>query len=266
MRVDLTDAYENGAYIEGAAEYPARWAAEAAAFREALGDRFQTVSYGDGPRAEMDIFLPQDAPLGTVVFVHGGYWKAFDRSFWSHFAAGALSKGWAVAIPSYTLCPDARISQITREIAAAVQVVAEMGEGPLSLVGHSAGGHLVARMLDRSVLPSDIGTRITATVPISPLSDLRPLLQTDMNDILQLDMREAEAESPVLTRDPYPADVTVWVGADERPAFLDQAQWLGQTWSVPHVVADGRHHFDVINALRDPDSDMVQALVGGSLR
>jgi hypothetical protein len=57
--------------------------------------------------------------------------------------------------------------------------------------------------------------------------------------------------------------VTVWVGADERPAFLDQARWLAETWGCGHVVAPGKHHFDVIDALADPDSQMVATLVGG---
>jgi hypothetical protein len=116
-------------------------------------------------------------------------------------------------------------------------------------------------MLDRSVLPSDIGARLHAAVPISPVVDLRPLLKTDMNGILQLDTVEAEAESPVLMRDRYPARVTVWVGENERPAFLDQAQWLGQAWGVPGVVSAGRHHFDVIDDLADPSSEMVHALI-----
>jgi acetyl esterase/lipase len=259
--LDLTDAYENGAYIEGAAEYPSRWAAQAGAFCEAMGDRFQTISYADGPRAGIDLFLPEVAPVGTVVFVHGGYWKAFDRSFWSHLAAGPLAHGWAVAMPSYTLCPDARISQITQEVAQAVETVAELGDGPMSLAGHSAGGHLVARMLDRSVLPSNLGARLHAVVPISPVADLRPLLETDMNSILQLDAVEAAAESPVLKRDRYPVRVTVWVGENERPAFLDQAQWLGQAWGVQGVISAGRHHFDVIDDLADPSSEMVHALI-----
>ncbi len=142
-----------------------------------------------------------------------------------------------------------------------MEAVAELGDGPISLAGHSAGGHLVARMLDRSVLPSDIGARLHAAVPISPVVDLRPLLKTDMNGILQLDTVEAEAESPVLMRDRYPARVTVWVGENERPAFLDQAQWLGQAWGVQGVISAGRHHFDVIDDLADPSSEMVHALI-----
>jgi arylformamidase len=55
---------------------------------------------------------PKGTPKGLVVFVHGGFWMKLDKSFWSHLAAGPLAHGHAVAMPSYTLCPDIRISGI----------------------------------------------------------------------------------------------------------------------------------------------------------
>ncbi len=131
------------------------------------------------------------------MFVHGGYWKAFDRSVWSHLAAGPLAHGFAVAVPSYTLCPDARIAGITSEIAAFLDRASAEVPGPIHLSGHSAGGHLVSRMLCTDVGLSS-ADRIAHVVSISGVHDLRPLLATQMNQILHLDAREARAESPVL--------------------------------------------------------------------
>lgn len=260
--MELDDAYANAAHIPGAEAYPPRWAAEAAAFRDSLGARAATgLRYGDGAREVFDLFQPEGPAKGCVIFVHGGYWKAFDRSTWSHLAAGPLARGWAVAMPSYTLCPEARISEITGQIATAVTAVAGATEGPLVLTGHSAGGHLVARMLAPGMLPDAVAARIARVVPISPLSDLGPLLRTSMNEVLRLDPEEARAESPL--HQPAPAvPVTVWAGADERPAFLDQAYWLARAWGASCEVVPGRHHFDVIDALADEDSDLVALLTG----
>ena len=261
--MELDDAYANAAYIAGAGDYPPRWAAAAQAFRDGLGGRADLDRrYGDAPRERFDLFHPEGPAKGCVIFVHGGYWKAFDRSSWSHLAAGPLARGWAVAMPSYTLCPEARISQITRQIATAVAAVADLTTGPLVLTGHSAGGHLVARMLAPGMLPAGVADRVARVVPISPLSDLAPLLCTSMNEVLQLDAAEAASESPLHQPVP-PVPVTVWVGADERPAFLDQAAWLARAWGAGHVVAEGKHHFDVIDALADSDSDLVALLTGG---
>lgn len=260
----LDDAYANGAYIEGADAYPPQWEAAAKAFRDRLGARAQQgVRYGPSERQVFDFFQPEGVARGTVVFVHGGYWKAFDASVWSHFAAGALARGWAVAMPSYDLCPDVRIADITRQIAAAVTKVADRTfGGPIALVGHSAGGHLVCRMTDPLILPSEIRERIKQIVSISPVADLGPLMETSMNEVLRIDAAEAQAESLVNMQPPHGLDVTIWVGADERPAFLDQAERLSRTWGARRVVEEGKHHFDIINALEDPESPMIRALLG----
>ena len=261
--MDLTDAYANAAHILDAAAYPTRWAREAAAYRErlAVAGRFRPgLMYGHGSREALDLFLPEAVPLGLMVFVHGGYWLKFDRSLWSHLAAGAVERGWAVAMPSYDLCPRVRISDITRQVAQAVSVAAQEVAGPLRLVGHSAGGHLVARMLAPDLLPNDVARRLAHVMPVSPLSDLRPLMQTEMNADLKLDQAEAEAESPIQMAPPE-VPVTVWVGGAERPAFLDQARWLSDAWGCGHVVAEGSHHFDVIEPLADSASEMVARLL-----
>ena len=261
--MQLDDAYANAAHIPGAEDYPPRWKREAAAFREGLGFRAQTgISYGDSDRQVFDFFQPEGVPRGTMVFVHGGYWKAFAPSDWSHLAGGALARGWTVAMVGYDLCPDVRISTITREVAAAMTEIAARTQGPLALAGHSAGGHLVCRMTDPLILPGEVRDRIEHIVPISPVADLRPLLQTSMNEILQLNEAEAAAESPVNMSPPHGVNVSVWVGADERPAFLEQAELLSRNWGARNNVVEGRHHFDVIDAMTDPESDMVKALLG----
>jgi acetyl esterase/lipase len=260
----LDDAYANGAYIPGAEEFPPRWAAAAEALRTELGARARLgIAYGPGARQFYDLFEPEGVARGTAIFVHGGYWKAFDSRSWSHLARGALARGWAVAMPSYDLCPDVRISEITRQIAAAVSHIAERSFGPLALAGHSAGGHLVARMMDPLVLPSEVRGRIETVVPISPLADLLPLLETSMNADLRLDAAEAEAESPAKMTPPHGTKVTVWVGAEERPAFVEQAQLLARVWGARLVLAEGKHHFDVIDPLADPQSELVKAMLEG---
>lgn len=166
-------------------------------------------------------------------------------------------------MPAYTLAPAARISVMTRQIANAVAAAAGEVAGPVVLTGHSAGGHLVARMACADVaLPGAVLARVTRVVPISPIADLRPLRETGMNVTLGLDLAEAMAESPaLLPRRPGP-DVHVWVGGAERPAFLDQARRLGNAFACPVTVEPGRHHFDAIEGLERPDSPLMRTLLG----
>ncbi|SEM98182.1 Alpha/beta hydrolase family protein [Loktanella fryxellensis] len=257
--MDLDDAYANGPHIPGADGFAPMWRTKAAAFRAAVPGALNE-RYGDRAREVYDLFAPQGATRGTVIFVHGGYWRSTDKDLWTHLAAGPLARGWRVAVVDYDLCPDVGIPQITQQIAAATGVIADRCPGPLRLTGHSAGGHLVARMLDPAVAGAWLG-RVTGVVPISPLSDLEPFLRTSMNADFGLDAAAARAESPLYQSVPD-VPVTVWVGGAERPAFLDQARWLGEAWGCPVVVRPGRHHFDIIAGLEDAGSDLTGAVVG----
>lgn len=286
MIEDWDDAYTNGAYIADGAAYPEKWAKLAQEFRAemlAAGRAELDLRYGPAARATLDLFHPAGAaaglpastppntppntPRGLAVFVHGGYWMAFDKSSWSHLAAGALARGWAVCLPSYTLAPEARIAEITRQVAAAIRFAAARVAGPLRLAGHSAGGHLVTRMVCAdSPLPEDVRSRIGHVVSISGVHDLRPLLRTRMNATLRMDEAEAAAESPALLRPMEGCSVTCWVGSAERPEFLRQNDLLANIWTglgadMRNVHAEGRHHFDVVEELANPASRLTDVLV-----
>jgi len=251
-------AYANGDFIEGGADYPPRWQAKAAEFRSQLGARAQlNLPYGDQIQQKFDLFLPAAAPRGLMLFIHGGYWLAFDRRDFSHLAAGALARGYACAMPSYTLAPQARIAQITQEMHMALTACAKLvPNGPISVTGHSAGGHLAARLANAGAT-SPAAQRITACIPISPIAELSPLMDTSMNETLHLTAQECATESPA--RLPLRAGISahIWVGAQERPAFLWQARTLSEEWACPWTPAPNRHHFNVIDDLETSTSPLI---------
>lgn len=265
---DWNDAYDNRAHIPDAQEYLDNWTTRAAAFRQemlARGQMMADVAYGNAIREKTDIFHPGHASKGLVIYVHGGYWRALDKSFWSHLAAGPLAHGWSMAIPGYTLAPDIRVSGITAQITRAVSSLAESNKGKIRLVGHSAGGHLVTRMLcDDVELPENVAGRIEHTVSVSGLNDLRPLLRTAMNEDLKLDEDEAQRESPVFLKPRKDISLTCWVGAEERPEFLRQNDLLASHWSsagIKTFVDPGKHHFSVVEALSKASSPLTAELM-----
>ena len=260
-RSEADRAYANGAFIAGAEAYPARWEAAALGFRESMGGRARLgLAYGGAERQRFDLFLPEGVARGLLIFLHGGYWMAFGRETWSHLAAGAVARGWACAMPSYTLAPAVRIAGITAEVARACAVAAEAVPGvPVVVTGHSAGGHLSARMgcADQAV------PGLRRVVPVSPLGELAPLMETEMQDALRLDGPECAMESPARLARASGVECHVWVGGHERPAFLWQARHLSEEWDCPWTVDPGRHHFDVIDGLTDPGSALMRACLGG---
>ena len=268
--MDWDAAYDNDLSVPpGAPDYPAVWARDAAAFRAALlmEDRAElNVAYGPAARQRVDLFRPDGTPRGLAVFVHGGYWQSYEGSSWSHFAAGALARGFAVAVPTYRLCPGVRIAEIAGDVAAAVSWAAGQVAGPIHLTGHSAGGHLAARLATTtSPLPDALRARLRNVVPISGLHDLRPLMRTGMNRHLGIDAQEARRESPALLEPLAGIRLSAWIGALERPELIRQTDLLANIWrglgvrtSLRHEV--GRHHYDVIDGLRYPESALTGAL------
>jgi acetyl esterase/lipase len=261
---DWDDEFSNGAYIPGSEALPGLWAAKAAAFRAAHPP--QERAYGAHARQKVDLFRPAGRARGLVVFVHGGYWLAFGKSDWSHLAQGALERGWAVALPQYRLAPEASLPEMVQDVAQAIDLVAAEVEGPIRLAGHSAGGHLVTRMICADSPLAEIA-RLERVVAISGLFELRPLLKTAMNATLRLTPETARAESALLQA-PHPlaCPLTLWVGGAERPEFRRQSRLLAEVWSgldhpITHVEDGTRHHFDVIDGLADPASPLTEALL-----
>jgi len=206
-----SDAYDNVGHIHNAKELMEIWPKLSESYREQSNVE-TNIPYADGERNHFDVFHPEGAVKGLFIFVHGGYWLRFDKSFWSHFAQGSLAKGYAVAMPSYTLCPNAKISQITNEV----------------------------------------------TQSIEGVHDLRPILNIIQNETIQLNQVEALAESPALLKPHLGIPVDCIVGENERPEFIRQNDLLANIWrgmgvatSSHHI--DGKHHFDVIDDLMNPE-------------
>ena len=83
-----------------------------------------------------------------------------------------------------------------------------------------------------------------------------------MNADLKLDDAEVLTESPIHLPKPK-IPVTVWVGAHERPAFLEQSRALADAWKCERIVAPECHHFDVFEPLCDAESALTAALLAG---
>ena len=262
MVTDWDDAYANGKYFAGAQDCISSWGEKAPAYRAELaasGCLKADISYGLGNRQKFDLFMPLIRPLGLAVFVHGGYWHSFCKDDWSHLARGAVDRGWAMAIVGYDLCPNVRIRQISQQVESGIRAASAVVDGPIRLAGHSAGGHLVTRLVcsDIPAMP-----RVQKALSISGIHDLRPLLHTSMNSVLRIDMTEAQQESPALRTPHSGIAVTTWVGANERPEFIRQSKLLANVWTgcdieTKCVEETGTNHFTLIDGLEDAQSALM---------
>lgn len=250
----------------------ASWARDAAAYRQGMGPWAELdVVYGTGERQRLDIFKPAfQTTCGPVaMFIHGGYWQTLDRSFFSHMARGANAHGLTVVVPGYTLCPQTTLSRIIDEVRAAVAFVVKRFDRPVTVCGHSAGGHLAACMFatDWSTFDRSLRSEVVAAgLPISGLFELEPLVSTSLNHKLRLDKDEARRLSPLFWQAPAGKSITAYVGGNESSEFLRQTRALVLHWKnmgadVTGVEVPGTSHFDIIAPLADPNSTMTHDLV-----
>ena len=263
---DFTDAYANAPNIPNGDAWPEAWVEPAKTFRATWPNIETDISYGDHEREAYDLFSPQGESKGLFLFIHGGFWLRLDKSYWSHLAHGALGRGFSVAVPSYPLCPEVRVQDISKSAARAVSHAANKVDGPIILAGHSAGGHLVTRLISEgSKLEAATLKRIQHVVSISGVHDLRPLLKSDLNKGIGLDLSEAQSESPALLSPLIEPVVTCWVGANERSEFVRQnallaSMWRGLGLATATIEEPDKHHFDVIDGLNDEHSPLIKTI------
>lgn len=144
-------------------------------------------TYGDGPRAKLDVYAPQvrrpDRPV--VVFFYGGGWETGAKADYAFAGAALARRGYVVLVPDYRVYPQVRWPAFLQDSAQAVRWArdhaAEYGGDPsrLVLMGHSAGAYNAAmlaldhRWLGAVGMNPDVDVR--AVVGIAGPYDFLPL-------------------------------------------------------------------------------------------
>ena len=272
---DRLDAqYNNRARVADHGEILARWAQRSRAVRAETPCRLD-LRYGPGDGETLDVF-PASAGVTTpsaaggapvLVFIHGGWWRALDKSDHSFIAPAFNAAGAAVVMPNYALCPAVSIEHIALQMTQALAWVwrhaAGFGGDPARIVvaGHSAGGHLAAMLLScrwpevAPDLPPDLVSRALA---VSGVFDLDPLMRTPF---LQADLRLTSDAVRRLSPSGYPAPAGVLnavAGGDESEEFLRHIRLIRKAWGAAVVpvceTVPGANHFTVLDHLADPAS------------
>ncbi|WP_397532944.1 alpha/beta hydrolase [Roseateles sp.] len=259
--------YNNRARVPDAARILERWAEASAFSRERLASRLD-LPYGDGPMERLDVFEAQtehSVRSPVLVFIHGGYWRALDKSDQSFVAPVFTDEGAMVVIPNYGLCPGVGMDRIPLQLTQALAWVwrhaADYGGDPnqIVLAGHSAGGHLASMLAccDWKAVGHDLPRQLVKGVlSISGLHDLGPIMRTPfLQGDLKLDADAVRRLSPINFPAPR-APVYAVVGAQESEEFKRQAQLLRQAWGERTVALceelAGFNHFSILNDLADP--------------
>jgi acetyl esterase/lipase len=123
--------------------------------------RGQRHRYGSHRSQRADLYLPKGAgPFPVMVLIHGGSWQArYGKIVMRGLAGDLVRRGWVVWNIEYRRLGDGGgWPETFQDVAAAIDHLQEL-DSPLdlervSILGHSAGGHLGLWAASRSKLPA----------------------------------------------------------------------------------------------------------------
>jgi arylformamidase len=264
--------YNNRALVPEHPAFFARWERDSAFVRSTLPCSLD-LAYGPHPRHRVDWFPAAGPARGTLVFIHGGYWRSLDKSMFSWLAASYVPEGLNVAMFNYRLCPAVRIDEIVDDVVAGMNWLlapsAKAGEprspSPLGagraeghrivLSGHSAGGHLVAALF--TTPPSRLAfdpSVIAGGVSLSGIFDFAPLEMHSFNTDLRLDDAAVERLSLHDKATTVRAPLVVAAGGDESSEFQRQSRLIAGAWA-PQVkalhIVPGYNHFSIVDGFAE---------------
>ena len=255
--------------------YANKFMADSAAAEAALPNKRLGVAYGPTLMENLDLYLPDSsggkAPI--LVFIHGGYWKSLTARVFSCIAPGPVAAGMCVVNVTYDLCPQVDISEIIRQVRAAVAWTARnadsFGGDPDRIIvsGHSAGGHLTATTMltdwSRYGLPADI---VKGGFAISGLFNLEPLAYSFLQPSLRLTGEIIRHCSPQLNVKPVAAPLAIAWGDADPAAFAGQSQDFARAWNAggnrcASFVLPGANHFEVLEGFKTADGIMTRTVL-----
>lgn len=243
--------------------------------------RFADIVYDHESGQTLDIFGPEigNGLRPVFFFVHGGYWRALSK-YDSAMMAGMLAKaGIMTAVVDYRLAPTVPLSEIVREVRAALAFLWQnasrygIDRDRIHVGGSSAGGHLTGMLLagewhEEFGVPENV---VKSALPMSGLFELAPLAASFPQEWLSLDEQQVETLSPIRHLPRLGCPIMVAWAEKEAPGFKRQSAAFAGAWKdldhpVQTLEVQGRNHFDILMELRSEETALSQALlrmVGG---
>jgi arylformamidase len=273
---ELDRAYDQAPWAPNAAEIQARILSRSAEVARLMPKL--TRRYGPGENQLIDIFAPPGACNAPVfAMIHGGAWQLAMREAFYGPAPAFVAAGCILAVIGFDCLPAISLMEMTGQIRHALvwigqEIGAMGGDGRnLHLVGHSSGAHLAAVMLTTDWSGHGLTPEtIRSAMLLSGLYDLHPVMLSARGLYLRLTPDETSLLSPMRHLHRLTTAVSIAWGTQESPEFRRQSEVFaaalhGMGRLKRSVVLSDLNHFEVLEALNDPDHLLTRAMLAEAL-
>ncbi len=222
---------------------------------------YTDLRYGPGL---LDFFPATRTGAPLLVYVHGGFWQEMSKDDFAFPAMDLVPDGAAYAVLGYGLAPAHDLDEIVAAVRTGLSWLAaharSLGVDPdrIHLCGHSAGAHLVAMALRAG--------RFAGATLLSGIYDLEPIRRSYVNGPLGLDRAAAARNSPIRALPDRLPPLILACGGRETDEFHQQQRDFAATaalrgGAVHELVIGHRHHFDIMDDLADPATELGAAVL-----
>lgn len=204
------------------------------------------IKYGDDLDQVLEFYGESNPTKGTLVLIHGGYWRnLFDREHMRPLAVSLAKEGFTVVLPEFRRV--AGEPEVTlRDLAFAISTLEDQA---ITLIGYSSGGHLALLLADK--FPT-----VKKVIGLAPVTDLiesqeRELGRGAVREWLGRDALDRPELNP-LRRPPISAK-TIFIHGDldERvPLELTEKYVAAMKSYGQEIVLEilpGTSHFEMMN-------------------
>lgn len=220
------------------------------------------IQYGSFPLQNLDIFPSKVDNSPILIFIHGGYWRALDKSSYRFIAETFVKNNMTVCIINYRLIPAVNMKELVHDVKEAIVWIQNKADqyhgnpGNIALAGHSAGGHLalLAYLMNKNMRPD-----IQGICSVSGIFDLVPIKNSYLNDTLQLhnnDVYNFSVSNKDLSVIQCPVLLTV--GSDETDFFIEQSKELFLRYSssgcMHYYEYEQQNHYQIIHRMGEENS------------
>lgn len=271
-KMALDAEYNNRAKVSDFSSFLEEWSALSKTARSEFPAELN-ISYDPASDQTLDIVFPterQDKPGAVQIFIHGGYWIALNKDYFTYVARAFAAYGITTVIVDYGLIPSVSMDEIVRQCRQSVAWIYQnanrynIDPDKIYISGHSAGGHLVATTLTANWQEFNIpGNSVKAGMGISGLYDLEPISKCFLQQDLSLDPATVARNSPVNETAPAHGHLSLVVGDQEGPEYYRQSLAQHQAWpgcSDAPIAMKPYNHFTIISSLAEPSSDLARLI------